>query len=103
MVRVRGPLGVERLGGKGPACRTKDGARACCGASFADIQLGGGSHANLALQGLRCGGDESMACCNAPAYGQVVIASGRLTPVPDAVWNNPHWTLKNPKLCAHHE
>jgi hypothetical protein len=100
VVRVRGPLGVEPVAGKGPACRTKDGQRACCGATFADVLLGGGSHANLALQGLKCGGDESLTCCNAPAYGQTVIASGRLTPVPDAVWNKPHWMLAKPKLCA---
>jgi hypothetical protein len=29
-----------------------------------------------------------------------VIASGRLIAVPDAVWNNPHWMLAKPKLCA---
>jgi hypothetical protein len=76
-VHVRGPLGV------GPTFSTLKGClggtgRACCNSTDGAVVIGGASK-TLALEGFYCSGDDSEVCCNAPAYGHSVIASGKLT------------------------
>jgi hypothetical protein len=43
---------------------------------------------------LDCRGDDSRLCCNGPAYGQPVIATGKLTP------SYGSWTIAPAELCA---
>jgi len=50
----------------------------------------------FALAGLGCTGDESLPCCDAPAYGQTVVVEGRL--VPDRHGAAKAWGLDEPKL-----
>jgi len=98
-VSVRGPLGVGPIKSTLKGCSTADGKSACCNGTGGSILVGGGV-APLSLSGLACRGDDSQACCNAPAYGQTVVASGVLTALPEAGPREPRWMLNEPKLCA---
>ena len=48
----------------------------------------------LLVDGLVCNGDESRRCCAAPAFGQDVIARGKL------VASGARWILRSPQLCT---
>jgi hypothetical protein len=80
-VSVRGPLGVGSLSSTAIGCwnaadgKTPNGLH-CCNATHADVLLGGDP--GLKLADFFCNGDDSEACCNVAAYGQTVVASGRL-------------------------
>ena len=67
-VSVRGVLGVGALSNYPVGCEMS-----CCSQMFAPVVLAGATDV-VDLQGLWCRGDESEVCCNAPAYGQTVIA-----------------------------
>ena len=93
VVRVRGPLAI----GRGIQTLVGCGEHACCNSASSRIVMGDASN-SLALAGLGCHGDESFECCNAPAYGQIVVAEGRLVSAgPDS--SNP-WRLEQPRLCV---
>jgi hypothetical protein len=108
IVRARGALGAGALvsvssrggdwfGLESDAKATCDLAVSCCRQLWAPVLVGGAGGA-LAIEELSCGGDESRACCNAPAYGQTVIATGRL------VREQPErttvgWRLVNVTVC----
>lgn len=99
LVSVRGVLGVSGGGMTLMGCSAPDG-RACCNHSNAQVVLGGAS-TTLSLEGFFCTGDESAQCCNAPAYGETVIATGRLEPLPGEVGpSQPTWKLSGVSLCA---
>jgi len=91
-VRVSGPL---VLGPGGFSTLVECGTGACCNLLDMDIGIGGAPIA-LKLEGLTCRGDESRLCCNAPAYGQMVIASGRL----EANGTRGHFKLLDAEVCA---
>jgi hypothetical protein len=78
VVTVRGSLG---LGGE-TTTLVGCGPHQCCNSTSRAVVLGGGALL-LPLAGLGCVGDDSASCCNAPAFGQTVVASGRLEADPD--------------------
>ncbi len=100
VVRVRGPLGVGGTFMTMKGCASAGGKRHCCNHTSGRILLGGGAVGPLALKDLTCQGDDSQVCCNAPSYGQNVVAEGRLTALPDAIEREPRWTLEDVKVCA---
>ena len=88
VVRVRGALGVGPLVGAPSVADMEmqnesirrascDPAVTCCKQTLAPVLVGGADGA-VSIEGMWCSGDESRACCNAPAFGQTVIASGVL-------------------------
>jgi hypothetical protein len=97
-VRVRGPLHVGSIGSTLMGCRTKTGAPGCCNRAGGEVFIGGDPRP-LAVNGLYCVGDDSQVCCNAPAYGQTVVATGRLTAIANAIPPEPQWMLTSAILC----
>jgi hypothetical protein len=103
-VSVRGPLtlglaprarGVREIPThNGVAAMDRCGPSACC-RSVVRLVVIGGSDDQLALEQLECVGDDSRTCCNAPAMGQSVIATGTLTWTPGG-----RWSLKSPQVCV---
>jgi hypothetical protein len=85
-VVVRGPLWIG-----GPLISTKVKCRdgGCCNSFGATITVG-----SIVLDGVGCTGDDSQVCCTAPAFGQVVTASGVVRLV------DSEWTLLSPELCV---
>jgi hypothetical protein len=96
-VSVRGPLGSAGLGQTLAGCTAADG-RACCNEAYGPIVIGGST--NLVLEGFFCHGDESQGCCNAPAYGQSVVATGTLVTHDETA--RPGWSLQDVSLCSEH-
>jgi hypothetical protein len=99
VVRVRGPLVAGSRMQTLVGCNAPRGKRACCNHSQGSVLLGGGPR-GLPLKGLGCSGDESAACCNAPAYGQEVVVTGRLVHDEEEGFSGSEWTLAEPALCA---
>jgi len=97
-VQVRGLLGVGSLFGTLKACSGR-GARMCCNQSSGPVVLGGAPK-TLALDGLFCSGDESEVCCNAPAYGQSIVATGQLVGAESPDPRTSGWTLAHATLCT---
>jgi hypothetical protein len=104
-VRVRGPLvvgldpgqrgrGYRDLPGGNVSMSVRCGPSECCNHRPLPIVIGG-AEAKLALAALECTGDDSRACCNAPALGQTVIAVGALQRS-----RAGDWRLDAPQVCA---
>jgi len=102
IVQVRGRLGVSPLAPR-PRVLPKDssaaiGGRTCDGRVEGSVVLDGSPHVP-SLEGFTCSGDESRQCCNAPAYGQAVVATGRLE-LQLGTGRDPQWTLAAVRLCS---
>lgn len=102
IVAVRGPLGLAVMTSTMAACRSLDTRRPCCNhlsiAAFVG-QPPGAAH----LVGLGCGGDESRLCCKVPAFGQTVVAIGKLArdeDYLDARSAGVRWSLVDAHLCT---
>ena len=96
-ISVRGLLGV------GPQSTTlmgcfDSGGRGCCNQTRGQVVLGGASEV-LALEGFFCAGDDSQSCCNVPAYGQSVVATGALVRA-DSSAGPTRWHLARAVLCS---
>jgi hypothetical protein len=96
-ISVRGPLGVGPQGTTLVGCGGASG-RGCCNRVRGSVVLGGASE-TLTLGGFFCDGDDSQSCCNAPAFGQSVVATGELTPTPSQGKHMP-WVLAHAELCS---
>jgi hypothetical protein len=96
---VRGRLGVGQMASTAVGCG-RGALHGCCNYPTGPVVLAGPKKP-LILEGLNCTGDESQICCNAPAYGQSVVATGTLEKNIDEVSSSRSpWRLSNPKLCA---
>lgn len=91
LVHVKGALTVASVQGWLERCPPPT----CCSPTYAPIVVRTESEL-VELEGLSCGGDESRMCCNAPALGQAVIATGELT-VGSPL--SAKWKLVNAELC----
>jgi hypothetical protein len=103
VVTVRGHLtagiGIEstQIGCRGPCTTPAPCPAYCCNTTSSRVLLTDGTVA-LALSGFRCGGDDSRLCCNAPAYGQSVVATGELSRA-FSMGAYVQWQLEDPELC----
>ncbi len=97
---VRGALGLALGGITFAACADRPLHQCCNGrgleAFVGDIPNG------VRLDGVRCGGDESRACCNIPAFGQTVVATGRLVEEHETsvTERGGYWALTEVTLCT---
>lgn len=100
IVSVRGPLGVgAAVNGTFNGC-AMTGFAACCNQYGAPLVVGGAAE-TLEVPGPRCEGDESELCCDVPAYGQSVVATGRLRQGSGEFSPpNPRWVLESASLCS---
>jgi hypothetical protein len=105
VVQVRGPLAVGPLlaGPRAVPAVLHAAEPNAGGPSNCSLHTHGpvaivGAPRVLALEGLACDGDQSRQCCGAPAYGQMVVASGVLEVHPGS-GGGSQWTLVSPRLC----
>jgi hypothetical protein len=102
VVSVRGPLTVSTtrmstlLGCEYIGTPPSNPPGLCCNHVGGAIVLGAGPDA-IPVGGMGCGGDESRLCCNAPAYGQSVVVTGRLGKADDGF---RRWKLYMAQACA---
>jgi hypothetical protein len=94
-VTVRGTIGVGNMHTTSAACGASDGI-GCCNNVGGPILLAG--NPPLQLEGMYCSGDDSQACCNAPAYGQTLIATGKLEQAGGRAGEKA-WKLVGPRIC----
>jgi len=100
-VALRGTLALTGVVTTAVACREPSPRRPqknCCNLVGTRAMIQRGESAVL-LDGLGCTGDESRLCCDTPAFGQIVIAAGRLRRSSDSGAAIP-WELLEPKLCV---
>jgi hypothetical protein len=92
---ARGITATENVAFETPSDACEPGQ--CCSSETRPLVVaddGAGASEGVNLGGVDCRGDDSRVCCNAPAFGQPVIATGKL------VGYNAGWSLTAPELCA---
>jgi hypothetical protein len=97
-VSVRGPLGLSLSRSAFVACNQQF---RCCSPTTIEAFLGRVPD-GVRLEGLTCYGDESRLCCPVPAFGQVVVATGRvLNETSGSVLaHGGRFMLADPILCS---
>ena len=99
VVALRGTLALTPVVTTAAGCEPKphDPRQPCCNevGTAAVIQCGDTA---VVLDRLGCFGDESRLCCNTPAFGQAVVAVGKLVRFPPE-WGGVEWQLDDPRLC----
>jgi hypothetical protein len=99
---VRGRLSVGPGVTSAVSCRQAAGApKNCCNSISLKVFVGDIPN-GARLEGLTCGGDESRLCCEVPAFGQVVVATGKVIKESDSmlVSRGVRWSLSDVKLCS---
>jgi hypothetical protein len=86
-VVVRGPLWIG--GSLISTLKKCSQSYRCCNRVGATITVG-----SIVVDGVGCTGDDSEVCCTAPAFGQIVTASGVVRLI------GSEWTLHSPELCV---
>ena len=104
-VSVRGLLGVGDMAMSVIGCPGGPPYQCCNGARrpvvlAEDAVAGHAAEERLPLRGLSCSGDESAQCCNAPAYGQAVVATGLFEAARARPPGGSGWVLDDVLLCA---
>jgi hypothetical protein len=95
-VAVRGPLGL--FGGivQAPGC---DRTKRCCTRRTAHAFLGTAPR-GVFLRDMGCVGDESRQCCDLPAFGEELVATGTLLAIPGELRiAGIAWELEQVELC----
>lgn len=97
-VSVRGPLGLSLSHSGFVACNQQF---RCCSPTTIDVFVGRVPD-GVRLEGLRCNGDESRLCCPVPAFGQVVVATGRIVNETSrsVLAHGGRFMLADPILCT---
>jgi hypothetical protein len=101
-VSVRGPLGLALGGVTFRACDSWPQTKhICCNGRSVEVFVGDIPN-GARLVGLRCGGDESRACCDVPAFGQTVVATGTIVEEDrtSVTGRGGRWALTDPTLCT---
>ena len=100
VVALRGMLNLAQVLTTAADCapQAHDSGRPCCNKVGCGAVVQCGDTA-VRLDGLGCGGDESRLCCNTPAFGQSVIAVGKLIHIPIEP-GGIEWQLEDPRLCS---
>ena len=102
VVRVSGALAAEGVMRTQIRCMPGNGEvrRRCCNEAHAAIVVVG-TWEPLWLAGLACDGDDSTICCNAPAFGETIVAQGVLRPATpkDDELAFGRWVLSDVTLC----
>ena len=97
-VSVRGPLGLTLSQSAFVACNQQF---RCCSPTQIEVFVGGVPD-GVRLEGLRCNGDESRLCCPMPAFGEVVVATGRIVNETSGtvLAHGGRFMLADPILCT---
>jgi hypothetical protein len=99
---VRGRLGIGPGISTNGKCRQDAGdLKNCCNAKSLRVFVGGIPD-GARLEGMTCGGDESRVCCEVPAFGQVVVATGKVMKETESmiVSRGGRWSLSDVTLCS---
>ncbi len=96
-VSVRGRLGLAMTFSSFGQCRGFH----CCNPCWNWVFVGDFPNA-VRLEGLGCSGDESRRCCQVPAFGQLVVVTGRLMKETDSslVARGSSFSLVDAVLCT---
>jgi hypothetical protein len=101
-VSVRGALGLALTSSTFGACRQPTpGLTNCCNITSTQVFVGGVAN-GVRLDRFSCYGDESRLCCQVPAFGQVVVATGRIMKETDAfaLHRGGRFVLADATLCT---
>ncbi|HSU39547.1 MAG TPA: hypothetical protein VLJ38_08265 [Polyangiaceae bacterium] len=101
-VSVRGGLSLDGMSTTAMLCGQKPGTPYNCCNHTAIRAFVGDIPNGARLEGMGCVGDESQLCCSVPAFGQEVVATGKISPETDAwlVSKGTRWRLENATLCT---
>jgi len=99
---VRGRVGMGPGISTNGRCRQEAGAlKNCCNRSSLRVFVGDIPN-GARLEGITCGGDESGICCEEPAFGQVVVVTGKVMKETESmiVSRGGRWSLSDVTLCS---
>lgn len=97
---MEGPLLVVGARSTAMWCGGSFGVYGCCNGDKADVVVGDPPRGYFLTLPHYCSGDDSRLCCTAPAFGQEVVAIGKLVPPrSDIPRERKRWHLRDVDLC----